>query len=94
MQTKKMWAMYTQAHLCPCSQPHCVYVILDICMDQQKSCGKSRFTRLKTQVRIHFSDGSGYTIEVFACKNSFHVQPVYPEKVFPYVYHEISCKIT
>lgn len=71
-----------------------VYAVVDKCMDQQKGCGKSRFTRLKTQVRIHFSDGSGYTVEVFAWKNLFRVQPVPPEKVFPYVYHEISCKIT
>lgn len=71
-----------------------VYTVVDKCMDQQKSCGKSRFTRLKTQVRMHCRDGSGYTIEAFAWKNLFHAQPVHPEKVFPYVYHEISSKIT
>lgn len=48
----------------------------------------------ETQVRIHFSNGSGYTIEAFAWKNSFHAQPVHPEKVFPYMYHEISSRIT
>lgn len=73
--------------------PHRVHVILDICRDQQKSCGKSRFTRLNTQVRIHFSDGSGYASQVLAWKNKLHAQPVYPEKVLPYEYHHISCNI-